>query len=111
MESPKVIKWVGGIGGGLFVFVFVTLVSSFFLRNMAPPPLDIIGGLFVPLLLGLLAGVQTCRVSVRKNVRDFRLSSGDHAKYPPGHCQKCGYNLTGNVSGRCPECGEATHFR
>ena len=22
-------------------------------------------------------------------------------------CQKCGYNLTGNVSGRCPECGTA----
>ena len=26
--------------------------------------------------------------------------------YPPGHCRHCGYNLTGNVSGRCPECGE-----
>ncbi len=25
----------------------------------------------------------------------------------PGHCGNCGYNLTGNVSGRCPECGEA----
>lgn len=25
--------------------------------------------------------------------------------YPSGHCQRCGYNLTGNVSGRCPECG------
>jgi len=25
--------------------------------------------------------------------------------FPPGHCQKCGYDLTGNVSGRCPECG------
>ena len=25
--------------------------------------------------------------------------------YPPGHCQKCGYDLTGNVSGVCPECG------
>jgi hypothetical protein len=24
---------------------------------------------------------------------------------PPGHCRKCGYNLTGNTSGRCPECG------
>jgi hypothetical protein len=24
----------------------------------------------------------------------------------PGHCRKCGYNLTGNVSGVCPECGE-----
>jgi len=24
---------------------------------------------------------------------------------PPGHCLGCGYNLTGNVSGVCPECG------
>ncbi len=23
----------------------------------------------------------------------------------PGHCVSCGYDLTGNVSGRCPECG------
>ncbi len=29
-------------------------------------------------------------------------------RYPPGHCVDCGYNLTGNVSGRCPECGKAT---
>jgi hypothetical protein len=28
----------------------------------------------------------------------------------PAHdcCKRCGYNLTGNVSGRCPECGCAT---
>ncbi len=25
--------------------------------------------------------------------------------HPPGHCKNCGYNLTGNVSGICPECG------
>jgi len=25
---------------------------------------------------------------------------------PPGHCQSCGYDLTGNVSGVCPECGQ-----
>ena len=24
----------------------------------------------------------------------------------PGHCP-CGYDLTGNVTGRCPECGQA----
>lgn len=24
---------------------------------------------------------------------------------PPGRCQTCGYDLTGNISGRCPECG------
>ena len=27
----------------------------------------------------------------------------------PGHCRKCGYDLTGNVSGRCPECGRDVH--
>ena len=29
----------------------------------------------------------------------------DRRRLPPGHCQNCGYNLTGNVSGTCPECG------
>ncbi len=24
---------------------------------------------------------------------------------PSGHCRECGYDLTGNVSGVCPECG------
>jgi len=34
---------------------------------------------------------------------------GYHRSRPPpiqpGHCQRCGYDLTGNVSGVCPECG------
>ena len=30
---------------------------------------------------------------------------------PPGHCQNCGYNLTGNVSGMCPECGTKVEQR
>jgi|GEM_PF-2602966 len=25
-------------------------------------------------------------------------------KHPKGHCQDCGYDLTGNESGACPEC-------
>ena len=29
-------------------------------------------------------------------------------RHPPGYCQKCGYDLTGNVSGVCPECGRKT---
>ena len=27
---------------------------------------------------------------------------------PRGHCRTCGYNLTGNTSGVCPECGTPT---
>ncbi|MGD8450719.1 MAG: hypothetical protein PVJ57_02775 [Phycisphaerae bacterium] len=29
----------------------------------------------------------------------------------PHHCLKCGYDLTGNVSGRCPECGTKTRAK
>lgn len=29
---------------------------------------------------------------------------------PEGFCQKCGYDLTGNISGRCPECGQAINL-
>ena len=27
---------------------------------------------------------------------------------PPGHCKTCRYDLTGNISGVCPECGTST---
>ena len=30
---------------------------------------------------------------------------------PPAHCARCGYDLTGNVSGICPECGTAIDGR
>ncbi len=29
----------------------------------------------------------------------------DRRRIPPGHCQQCEYDLTGNESGVCPECG------
>ena len=47
-----------------------------------------IGGLLV--LLGILI-LSTGRSKVRTD--QFRL------------CPKCGYNVTGNTSGKCPECG------
>jgi hypothetical protein len=38
----------------------------------------------------------------------FRLWQRDR-RYKPGHCRHCGYNLTGNQCGVCPECGEPAH--
>ncbi len=32
-------------------------------------------------------------------------------RFRPGQCSRCGYDLTGNVSGRCPECGASVPFR
>ena len=46
--------------------------------------------LWIPFLVVGLPTAVLCR-------RDRRI--------PPGHCQSCGYDLTGNVSGVCPECG------
>jgi hypothetical protein len=34
----------------------------------------------------------------------------DRRRIPPGHCRRCGYNLTGNVSGRCSECDTEIRF-
>src|SRR5262245_24466128 len=31
----------------------------------------------------------------------------EHRHFPFGHCRRCGYDLTGNTSGVCPECGTA----
>ena len=32
----------------------------------------------------------------------------DRARRANGQCTRCGYDLRGNVSGVCPECGQAT---
>lgn len=32
----------------------------------------------------------------------------DRTPIPTSHCRKCRYDLTGNTSGVCPECGEKT---
>ena len=52
---------------------------------------------FYPALIGAMAGI-TLGVTARGATRIMR-------KLTPGTCPQCGYDLTGNVSGRCPECG------
>ena len=68
-----------------YLAVGVALLAFHVVTNMAG----------LPALVGILAGFVAWGV-----VNHFR-----PRPIPPGHCQTCGYNLTGNVSGRCPECG------
>ncbi len=57
------------------------------------PGLWILIPLWIP---ALLAGVSTFVLWRRSR------------RIPPGHCKACRYDLTGNVSGVCPECGTST---
>jgi len=37
----------------------------------------------------------------------WRAERRDRRRAAAGACSACGYDLTGNVTGRCPECGAA----
>ena len=52
----------------------------------------------VPLTMGVVFGVYPTFALLRGPVRRRR-------RRRHGLCTNCGYNLTGNVSGVCPECG------
>ena len=52
-------------------------------------------------LLLVLFGVYPVTAFIRGPLRRWR-------RHRRGLCLRCGYNLEGNLSGVCPECGEAT---
>jgi hypothetical protein len=62
---------------------------------LSSPTIAVLGS-EVWLLVGLAVVVVTCLLAKRHVPR----------LTDPSLCVECGYNLTGNVSGRCPECGE-----
>lgn len=52
-------------------------------------------GIFVPLWIPLIVLVATTTLLLWR----------DRKRARTGYCIQCGYNLFGNTSGRCPECG------
>jgi hypothetical protein len=58
------------------------------------PPARRVAWVTIPLWIPLVLVAMPTGLLWRRNRRP-----------PPGHCPHCGYNLTGNVSGVCPECG------
>ena len=55
-------------------------------------------------IIPILAGASSILVSViiSRKLPDLQV---------PGHCPTCGYNLTGNTSGVCPECGSPMRMK
>ena len=60
---------------------------------------------FVPLGLGGADRIPCWFLLLVAAIPTVFLFWRDRRRYPPGHCQKCGYDLTGNESGVCSECG------
>ncbi|MHC4216815.1 MAG: hypothetical protein ACYSU7_00005 [Planctomycetota bacterium] len=81
----------------LIVFVPYVIVGSV-LELMEFPFLGLFGAPFVLLWLLCLLGA-------------YLVPESGAAPFGPGQCGCCGYDLTANPSGACPECGLATnHF-
>jgi hypothetical protein len=77
--------------------------EGLFFSYNAEPTREVI--LQVPLwMLILLFGVFPTYALIARRVRE-------HIRIERGQCLKCGYNLTGNTSGVCPECGTAIASR
>jgi len=68
---------------------------AFLSLTFGPATLASTGGMLLN-AVGLVVLVVACQILI---------ISRRATRYPPGHCQACGYNLTGNVSGICSECG------
>jgi len=94
-RTGAVFTTYGGLASSVFWLYYLfegrasTMVEDSVLRNM------IITACLLTIVLA-----AACRFAASQRDRWEGLF-----RPPPGYCQKCGYDLTGNVSGRCPECG------
>ena len=86
-QASRLLRWTKWIGLVLSLLSTVLFIGS--LVSPLKPGLKRIVR-FDPLFL--LFAVPTCV-----------LWWVDRRRIPPGHCQHCGYSLTGNTSGVCPE--------
>ena len=89
------------------VAAFVTAcLLSLFLRYFfpdltEPPPREMI---VRPHAIDVAVWLSAIAIGILVGVRVHR----NNPRYDGIHCPHCGYNLTGNVSDICPECGEST---
>ena len=91
--------WLDGLLSGVGAAIGSGL-SSFLERYGFSPQLGT-----VLIVVGAMAGGSAAEWLLKGRVHQtIRVRLGRH-------CVKCGYDLTGNVSGVCPECGEGVKER
>jgi rubrerythrin len=84
--------WIVGTGSFAIVFLVVCL------------PLSIVDGL-PEIAIAAISAMFSSVVAV--HVVRQRRRERSTMRMPANRCDKCGYDLTGNTSGVCPECGSA----
>lgn len=84
--TPTLAEGQGGTACAVFGFMVLTLY-------------------YVPRLLAFLIGKM---FGTRPRPQTTRLEAMKARRERTGFCARCGYDLTGNVSGVCPECGTPT---
>ncbi len=101
----KFLKWSGTALCLLSIFgLCIALLER---ARYLPEDSSILSGFSTSGILGLIcAPIAVCVLpTLLLWLVDYGLSRSSHDSMQPGHCQRCGYDLTGNVSGICPECG------
>ena len=99
-------RWLRAIPRGIAVALLAAFVLSLVARfsfpeltdTFPPPPSSL-----PSLLVGLAVWSLSIGLGVLDVLRARRLRC-EQATAP--YCGSCGYNLEGNESGRCPECGQ-----
>jgi hypothetical protein len=103
----------------LGIAIAAVSTQSTFFDDPIPPPGVAYRGLPLPFLKGKPLHGGNRRWEVRWERAAFDVLAWSALSYwilaygifrrptpRPGHCQTCSYDLTGNTSGVCPECGE-----
>lgn len=98
LVSVEKLSWLQRDGSNLFRFGFAAPSPNMRSAPMLAPDMGFLAfPLWVPLLLfATYPAIALIRGPLRRRARRRR-----------NECVQCGYNMTGNESGVCPECGEA----